>query len=237
MAHDLTLRPATSGDLAEIAELYQRVRAAAVPEMPAIVHTPDEVVAHVTHWDLEAREVWVAETGRLAGFMTLTRTWLDSLYVDPDAQGQGIGSALLEIATSTRPGGFALWVFESNEPARAFYRGHGFVELERTDGSGNEEQAPDVRMAWPGEDPVEFLRAQIDEVDHDLAQGLARRSALTAAVQAHKPVGGQAGRDHARERQIAERMAVHAPALGVDRLDRIVHAIITESLDAAEGQA
>jgi 8-oxo-dGTP pyrophosphatase MutT (NUDIX family) len=31
-----------------------------------------------------------------------------------------------------------------------FYERHGFIEIERTDGSGNEEQAPDVRYRWSG---------------------------------------------------------------------------------------
>jgi ribosomal protein S18 acetylase RimI-like enzyme len=47
-----------------------------------------------------------------------------------------------------RPDGFGLWVFESNLPAQAFYRAHGFEVTERTDGSGNEERAPDLRMDW-----------------------------------------------------------------------------------------
>ena len=46
------------------------------------------------------------------------------------------------------PGGFCLWVFETNTPARGFYARHGLVELERTDGAGNEEKQPDIRMAW-----------------------------------------------------------------------------------------
>lgn len=233
MSLDLTLRPARGEDLLGIAELYQRARAAAVPAMPPIVHTADEVSAYVTGWDLAEREVWVAETDRLVGFMALTATWLDSLYVDPAAQRQGIGSALLDVAKSLRPDGFALWVFESNEPGREFYRRHGLLELEHTDGSANEERAPDLRVAWPGQEPVSFLRSQIDDVDAELGQLLARRAALTAAVQGHKPVGGQAGRDPQREQEIAERMAQHAPALGVGRLQRIVHTVITESLDAA----
>jgi chorismate mutase len=40
-------------------------------------------------------------------------------------------------------------------------------------------------------------------------------------------------RDPAREREIAEAMARRAPALGAERLARIVHTVITESLDAA----
>jgi hypothetical protein len=38
-------------------------------------------------------------------------------------------------------------------------RARGLVELERTDGAANEEKAPDVRMAWPGRDPLAFYRA------------------------------------------------------------------------------
>ena len=107
------------------------------------------------------------------------------------------------------------------------------MELERTDGSGNEEKAPDVKMAWPGRDPVAFFRGLIDEVDAGLGELLARRAALTRAVQGVK---GSTDRDAAREREIAERMAQVAPELGPDRLGRIVHAIITESLDAARSE-
>jgi chorismate mutase len=103
------------------------------------------------------------------------------------------------------------------------------VELESTDGSGNEERSPDVRMAWPGSDPLAFLRRLIDDVDDRVGDLLARRVALTAAVQQLK---GGASRDPERERQIVARLAARVPSLGEDRLARIVHAIITESLDA-----
>lgn len=235
MSSELNLRPATTDDLAGVAALYERVRSAAVPLMPPAVHTSDEIRSWVTGWNLAEREVWVAETDRLVGFLVLTETWLDALYVEPAAQRSGVGSALLEVARNRRPEGFGLWVFETNEPARGFYRHHGFVELEHTDGAENEERSPDIRMVWPGEQPLAHLRRQIDEVDHDLAQLLARRAALTAAVQDRKPVAGHSGRDAAREAEIAERMGRLAPALGVARLARIVDVIITESLDAAAG--
>ena len=94
------------------------------------------------------------------------------------------------MVTSLRPDGFCLWVFESNTPARAFYPGRGCVELERTDGSANEEKAPDIRVAWPGPRPAAgFLRGLIDETDLVLGDVLARRTALTRAVQSVKPSG------------------------------------------------
>ncbi|GAA1144539.1 GNAT family N-acetyltransferase [Nocardioides aquiterrae] len=228
---ELLLRPATPQDLPAVADLYLRVREAAVPSMPPQVHTVDEVHAFVGGWDLGRREVWVAERAdALLAFLVVDGDWLESLYVAPEAAGEGIGTALLDVAKGLRPGGFCLWVFESNTGARRFYARHGLVELERTDGSGNEEKAPDVRMAWPGAYPLAFFRGLIDEVDEQLGDLLARRAALTRAVQAHKP---DPRRDPDREQEIAAALARRAPALGHERLARIVHAIITESLDAA----
>lgn len=224
------LRPAAPDDLPRIAELHLRSRDAAFPAMPHGAHPPDDVRAYVTGWDLRKREVWVADSaGGLLGYTMIHRGWVDDLYVDPSAAGTGIGSALLELVKTLRSDGFCLWVFESNASARSFYASRGLVELERTDGSANEEQSPDIRLAWPGSDPLAFLRGLIDEVDAQLAELLARRVALTGAVQ---DVKHDTSRDPARERAIADAMACTAPVLGSERLARIVHTIITESLDA-----
>ncbi len=231
MAADLQIRCATPEDLPVLAELYLRVREAAVPAMPPGIHSGDEVRSWMAGWDLSVRETWVAEDeGRPVGFAVVQGDWLEALYVDPDAAGQGIGGTLLDLIKSLRSQGFCLWVFESNAPARAFYAHRGLIELERTDGSANEERSPDIRMAWPGADPLGFFRDLIDEVDDQLGDLLARRAALTRAVQLfkHDPT-----RDAGRERAIAVAMARRAPALGAARLARIVDVIVTESLDAA----
>jgi chorismate mutase/GNAT superfamily N-acetyltransferase len=226
----LRLRPAEAGESDALAALYGRTRRAAEPAMPADGHTAEE---HLNWFAarLGDHEAWVAEDdGGLLGYALFTATWLDHLFVEPSGQSAGVGAALLDVVKGVRPDGFCLWVFETNVRARAFYTRHGLVELERTDGSGNEEKAPDVRMAWPGRDPVAFFRGLIDEVDDSLADLLARRAALTRVVQ---DVKGTRERDPGREAEIVERMARAAPELGPDRLSRIVHAIITESLDAA----
>jgi chorismate mutase/GNAT superfamily N-acetyltransferase len=198
--------------------------------MPPAAHTDAEVRAWLGG-RLRHDEIWVAEAdGEPAAYLRMTREWLDDLYVVPECSRQGIGTALLDLAKQRRPDGFCLWVFEENEPARAFYRRHHLIELEHTDGSANEERAPDIRMAWPGTDPMGFLRRLIDEVDDQLGELLARRAALTAAVQPHKPA---VERDPEREREIAARMAAKVPALGEERVGRILHAIISESLGAA----
>ena len=148
---DLVVRPAGRGDLASVAEVHLRARAAAYPAMPHSVHPDDEARAWVDGWDLTEYDVWVAEaSGRVVGYARFDAVWLDDLYVDPGAQGSGVGGTLLDVVKAQRPGGFGLWVFASNLAARAFYARRGLTEVEHTDGSGNQERAPDVRMVWPG---------------------------------------------------------------------------------------
>lgn len=155
MPADLLLRPGTAADLPEVADLYLVARSAAedAGAMPPGIHPPHEVHAYVAGWDLTATELWVAaaDDGRLVGFAHATPTWLDALYVLPEAAGRGIGSALLDLVRSTHPDGFGLWVFVRNRPARAFYGAHGLVEVTRTDGAENEERDPDIHLQWrPG---------------------------------------------------------------------------------------
>lgn len=95
------------------------------------------------------QEVWVAEEGGLVvGFVALSDDLLDHIYVQPDAQGRGLGGALLDTAKRRRPDGFALWVFQQNEGARRFYERHGLRLVRETDGSGNEERTPDALYEW-----------------------------------------------------------------------------------------
>ncbi len=149
-AGELSIRPATAEDADAIADLYTEARIHAVPQMPPALHTNAEGRAHVARRVVEPEvTMWIAERDReLLGFATCTPTFLDSLYVRPDLTGQGIGSLLLDVVEATHPDGYELWVFVSNVGARRFYERRGLVEVERTDGSGNEEKSPDIRMAW-----------------------------------------------------------------------------------------
>ena len=236
MPTDVTLRPAQVADLPVVAQLHVATRAAAVPAMPPSAHTEAQTRDWVASWSLSEREVWVAEVrDEVVAYARFSEAWLDDLYVAPAAQRTGVGSALLDLVKSSRPDGFALWVFESNAPARAFYARHGLVELERTDGHANDEQRPDIKVAWPGHEPLTFFRRMIDDIDVSLGGLLARRVALTRAVQDHKRAASAVGdpaRDAAREREIVARVAGIVPELGAERVARIMHTIISESLDA-----
>ena len=45
-------------------------------------------------------------------------------------------------------GHLTLWTFQANDGARRFYAREGFREVEFTDGAGNAEKLPDVRLEW-----------------------------------------------------------------------------------------
>ena len=136
--------------MAPAAEVYLSSRHAAVPAIPALVHDDDDVRRWIAETVFPDQELWVAEddASGVVGLMVLSGNWVDQLYVAPAWTGRGIGSELLSTARSLRPDGLQLWAFQSNVRARRFYERHGFTEAERTDGTRNEEGAPDVRYVW-----------------------------------------------------------------------------------------
>jgi GNAT superfamily N-acetyltransferase len=101
-----------------------------------------------------SRELWLADAlgAEPAAILVIEDDLIAHLYVEPGLTGRGIGAALLDHAKREHAGGLQLWAFESNVPARRFYERHGFIEVERADGSGNEEREPDVRYVWVGPD-------------------------------------------------------------------------------------
>jgi GNAT superfamily N-acetyltransferase len=135
-------------DAAAIAALFTASRRTAMPWLPEL-HTPAEDRAFIEQRVLRDCEVLVARRdGRVLGFLALDGQQVDHLYIHPDTQREGLGSALLGAAKARRPGGLELWAFQRNAPALAFYAAQGFAELYRTDGRDNEEREPDVRLGW-----------------------------------------------------------------------------------------
>jgi GNAT superfamily N-acetyltransferase len=150
---EVTVREALPDEWAALADLYSDARRGAVPQMPPAVHSDEEHREYYRRHVFEGDEhtVWVADAaGELLGVAICSPTFLDGLYIRADLTGQGIGSLLLDVVDATHPDGYELWVFESNVGARRLYERRGLGEVERTDGSGNEERAPDIRMARLG---------------------------------------------------------------------------------------
>ncbi|MGW2636107.1 N-acetyltransferase family protein [Streptomyces sp. NPDC001348] len=142
------LRRATASDAAAAADVWLRSFAAALPTVVR-PHSDDEVRAYFRDVVVPLRETWVAEeTGTVVGMMVLQDELLSQLYLDPDRRGRGIGDRFVALAKERSPQGLTLWTFQVNKPAHRFYERHGFVAVEFTDGSGNEEREPDVRYVW-----------------------------------------------------------------------------------------
>jgi GNAT superfamily N-acetyltransferase len=147
-----TIRRATSSDAPGVTGLYLRARRAgtAAGTIPPLAHDDDDVMGWVAECLIPRLECWLAESvsGALVGMLALDAGWIRQLYVDPDLTRAGIGAELLAVAKRERPDGLRLWTFVSNGDAQRFYLRHGFREVERTDGSGNEEGAPAIQYAW-----------------------------------------------------------------------------------------
>ena len=144
-----TLRRAVLGDASNLLSVYLAARRASQPAIPPLVHLDEDVDRWFRYLVIPSRETWLAEKeGHTVAVMVLDGNDLDQLYVHPECQSCGVGSALVRLAQSLRPDGLFLWTFQSNVGAQRFYERHGFVAAYRTDGTDNEEQAPDIRYEW-----------------------------------------------------------------------------------------
>jgi GNAT superfamily N-acetyltransferase len=134
--------PADAPVLARILGDWQRE----TPWMP-VLHSQDANLRHMARV-LVAEEVRVAEaSGVVLGFLARDGAEVSKLFVDAPARGRGMGAALLAEAQG-RCDRLYLWTFQANTGARAFYARAGFREVQRTDGAGNEERLPDLRLCW-----------------------------------------------------------------------------------------
>jgi GNAT superfamily N-acetyltransferase len=147
---ELEIRAAGPVDVPRITEVFQQARAAAMPWLP-VLHTPDEDLAFFARTVGSGHAVVAVLDGTVVGFAAVDpdEHLLDHLYVDPAAHRRGVGRRLVDHARAAHDGPLQLWAFTENRSARRFYAAVGAVELYETDGSGNEERTPDVRLELP----------------------------------------------------------------------------------------
>jgi ribosomal protein S18 acetylase RimI-like enzyme len=142
------IRRARAEDAPAIADVFNASFETLLTFLPDL-HDRDDRARFITEVVPRDHELWVyEEDGRVVGFAALGAETLGHLYVHPDAQGRGVGTALLERTKELRPDGFTLWTFPANVRACRFYERHGLRAIEHGDGSGNEECLPDVRFEW-----------------------------------------------------------------------------------------
>lgn len=124
----MKLRPYAPGDETALAELWFESWSSIGLE--ELVVTKAELISRVPRDLAERWEVTVAEAnGRLLRFLALalSEQRLDQLFIAPDAQGLGIGSALFDVAKLRLPDGFWLTTQPDNRRARAFYERLGMM--------------------------------------------------------------------------------------------------------------
>ena len=111
------------------------------------LHTPEGDRAFFRGHVFSPCEVWGACDHDIMGIFAFRPGWIDQLYVLPQFQRRGAGDALLGVAKAASAG-LQLWTFQKSAPAQKFYEARGFVVIEETDGSINEEREPDVLYRW-----------------------------------------------------------------------------------------
>jgi GNAT superfamily N-acetyltransferase len=146
----LTIRTARTADVPRIATVFREARSAAMPWLP-VLHSSSEDVEFFGR-AVEALTAYVAVLDdRVVGVAVIEphEHLLEHLYLDPALRRRGIGTRLLDHARTEHRRPLQLWCFADNHDARSFYAARGARELYETDGSRNEERLPDVRLELP----------------------------------------------------------------------------------------
>jgi ribosomal protein S18 acetylase RimI-like enzyme len=147
----LEIRDARASDVPRIATVFRQARGSAMPWLP-VLHSSSEDVEFFGR-AVEGRTAYVAVLdGLVVGFAVVDEGEheLEHLYLAPEVHRRGIGRRLVDHARASDGGSLRLWCFADNRSGRAFYTACGARELFETDGRGNEERTPDVRLELPG---------------------------------------------------------------------------------------
>jgi GNAT superfamily N-acetyltransferase len=141
------LRQLKLADMDAAARVHRTALDRALPTLAGF-HTPEE-----DRWFFRERvfttcKLWGAFDGdAMTGVIAFRDEWIDQLYVLPEAQGHGLGTALLQVAQNAFDR-LQLWTFQRNVQARRFYEARGFALIRETDGTRNEEKEPDALYLW-----------------------------------------------------------------------------------------
>jgi GNAT superfamily N-acetyltransferase len=149
---DASLAAAALADAAAVADVYLRSRKELVACAP-LAHSDEDVRKWIRTRLIPAGRTTVAVVeGHVVGLLTISTGadagWIEHLYVLPTRVGRGIGTRLLALARQRLPAPIRLYTFQENHRARRFYESRGFRASAFGDGSGNEEQCPDILYEW-----------------------------------------------------------------------------------------
>lgn len=95
-------------------------------------------------------ELWVlTETGEACGWMGLSGSKIEALFLAPEVRGRGGGRRLVEHAQTLRGGALTVDVNEQNPEARGFYERLGFTVVARSELDGTGRPFPLLHLRRP----------------------------------------------------------------------------------------
>ena len=143
------IRSYDARDESDLLVLWHETKRDAYPYLPTEQSYTLEIDTAFFRQHIEPScEIWVAAAGEaLLGFLAISGSYVDRLYVHPKRQRAGVGAALTDKAKALSPDGLTLHTHQQNVAACAFYEKHGFVAAEYGT-SGPPESVPDVLYRW-----------------------------------------------------------------------------------------
>ena len=117
------------------------------------LHTPEHQEEYLLRKMNEGSRIFMLIHQNPAGIVSLKDNLIEDLYVLPDCQNRGYGSALLQYAIRLCSGTPTLWILENNTRAKKLYQRKGFRE------TGNRNRITD------GLDEIELTQSEERESD------------------------------------------------------------------------
>lgn len=132
----VSIRTAREADFDALTELWERSARSSHAFMDDEEFV--ELIPRIRDLLLPSMDVWVAESdGQTLGFVGARRDHVELLYIAPEAQGRGLGPALLSHVDGGA-GPHSVEVYAGNAVGLGFYLSQGFRETRRdpTDAAG-----------------------------------------------------------------------------------------------------
>ncbi len=105
-------------------------RAFCAPEFTAL-HTPERQQAYLKEKLDSGSRIFMLDDDEPVGIVSVTGSLIEDLYVLPEYQRRGYGTALLHYAIRQCESIPVLWILENNPGAARLYRREGFRETGR----------------------------------------------------------------------------------------------------------
>lgn len=143
------IRPFETSDEVRAAEIWFKAGQDEYTYLPQFQALDELKALKVFHKIIALKsDIWLeVDKSCVKGFIAFQGSYIDRLYIDPEFQRQGVGTALIQYAKESHPTGLELVTHQQNRRAREFYEKLGFKAV-RYGISPPPESVPDVEYHW-----------------------------------------------------------------------------------------